>query len=159
VISATARSRIVAHIAEAEAAGAKVLLDGRNVVVPGREQGSYLGPTVIDHVRPEMRIAQEEVFGPVLAIIRTRSLAEAVAIENASPFGNAAVIYTSSGAAARELVQQASAGMIGVNIGVPVPVEPFGFGGWNDSKFGVGDITGRSSIEFWTQSKKITTRW
>jgi malonate-semialdehyde dehydrogenase (acetylating)/methylmalonate-semialdehyde dehydrogenase len=159
VISASARSRIVAHIAEAEAAGAKVLLDGRNVVIPGREQGNYLGPTVIDLVRPEMRIAQEEVFGPVLAIIRTRSLSEAVAIENASPYGNAAVIYTGSGGAARALVQQASAGMIGVNVGVPVPVEPFGFGGWNDSKFGVGDITGRSSIEFWTQSKKITTRW
>lgn len=159
VISAAARSRIVAHIAEAEAAGAKVLVDGRNTVVPGREQGSYLGPTVIDFVRPEMRIAQDEVFGPVLAIIRTRNVAEAVAIENASPYGNAAVIYTGSGAAARALVQQASAGMIGVNVGVPVPVEPFGFGGWNDSKFGVGDITGRSSIEFWTQSKKITTRW
>jgi malonate-semialdehyde dehydrogenase (acetylating)/methylmalonate-semialdehyde dehydrogenase len=106
-----------------------------------------------------MQIAQEEVFGPVLAIIRTGDLEGAVAIENASPYGNAAAIYTTNGAAARTLARRASAGMIGVNVGVPVPVEPFGFGGWNDSRFGVGDITGRSSIEFWTQSKKITTRW
>jgi malonate-semialdehyde dehydrogenase (acetylating)/methylmalonate-semialdehyde dehydrogenase len=159
VISAAARARILEHISAAEAAGAKVLLDGRHVSVPGRERGFYLGPTVIDQVRPEMQIAQEEVFGPVLAIIRTRDLDEAVAIENASPYGNAAAIYTTSGAAARTLVRRASAGMIGVNVGVPVPVEPFGFGGWNDSRFGVGDITGKGSIEFWTQSKKITTRW
>jgi malonate-semialdehyde dehydrogenase (acetylating)/methylmalonate-semialdehyde dehydrogenase len=114
---------------------------------------------VIDHVRPEMKIAQEEVFGPVLAIIRARDIDEAVNIENASPYGNAAAIYTKSGQQARAIGQRASAGMIGVNIGVPVPVEPFGFGGWNDSKFGVGDITGKSSIEFWTQAKKTTTRW
>jgi len=118
-----------------------------------------VGATVIDHVRPEMRIAQEEVFGPVLAILRVRDVDEAVALENASPFGNAAAVYTRSGALARTIARRASAGMIGVNVGVPVPVEPFGFGGWNDSRFGVGDITGKSSIEFWTQSKKTTTRW
>jgi malonate-semialdehyde dehydrogenase (acetylating) / methylmalonate-semialdehyde dehydrogenase len=106
-----------------------------------------------------MRIAQEEVFGPVLAIVRVRNLDEAVALENASPFGNAAAVYTRDGNVARTLTERASAGMIGVNIGVPVPREPFGFGGWNDSRYGVGDITGKSSIAFWTQSKKITTRW
>jgi malonate-semialdehyde dehydrogenase (acetylating)/methylmalonate-semialdehyde dehydrogenase len=159
VISAAARERITGYIAAAEAAGAKVLLDGRHAAVPGCERGFYLGPTVIDHVRPEMQIAQEEIFGPVLAIIRTRDLDEAVEVENASPYGNAAAIYTTNGAQARTLVRRASAGMIGVNVGVPVPVEPFGFGGWNDSRFGVCDITGKGSIEFWTQSKKITTRW
>jgi malonate-semialdehyde dehydrogenase (acetylating)/methylmalonate-semialdehyde dehydrogenase len=82
-----------------------------------------------------------------------------VASENASPYGNAAAIYTTHGGHARSLAQRASAGMIGVNVGVPVPVEPFGFGGWNESRFGAGDITGKNSIEFWTQSKKITTRW
>ena len=92
-------------------------------------------------------------------IIRARDIDEAMNIENASPYGNAAAIYTKSGQTARSIGQRASAGMIGVNIGVPVPVEPFGFGGWNDSKFGVGDITGKSSIEFWTLSKKTTTRW
>src|SRR4029079_4903387 len=88
------KARIESFIAEAEAAGARVLVDGRGVNVPGREGGVYVGPTVIDHVRPEMRIAQEEVFGPVLAIIRARDIDEAVAIENASPYGNAAAVYT-----------------------------------------------------------------
>jgi malonate-semialdehyde dehydrogenase (acetylating)/methylmalonate-semialdehyde dehydrogenase len=159
VISAAAKARIEGRIDEAEAAGASVLVDGRGVVVPGSEGGFYVGPTVIDFVRPEMKIAQEEVFGPVLAIIRTRDIDEALAIENASPYGNAAAIYTRSGRQARAIGQRASAGMIGVNIGVPVPVEPFGFGGWNESKFGAGDITGKSAIDFWTQAKKTTTRW
>jgi malonate-semialdehyde dehydrogenase (acetylating)/methylmalonate-semialdehyde dehydrogenase len=159
VISAAAKSRIEEFITEAEQSGARVLVDGRNTVVRGREGGFYVGATVIDQVTPDMRIAQEEVFGPVLAIIRTDNIDEAVQIENASPFGNAAAVYTQNGATAREVVRSASAGMIGVNVGVPVPLEPFGFGGWNDSKFGVGDITGPSSIEFWTQSQKVTTRW
>ena len=80
-------------------------------------------------------------------------------LENASPYGNAAVVYTQDGQIAKQFAKQASAGMIGVNVGVPVPREPFGFGGWNDSRFGVGDITGRGSIQFWTQSKKITSHW
>jgi malonate-semialdehyde dehydrogenase (acetylating)/methylmalonate-semialdehyde dehydrogenase len=159
VISAEAKARIEDVIAEAEQAGATVLVDGRNTVVPGREGGFYIGATVIDHVRPEMKIAQEEVFGPVLAIIRTNDVDEAIAIENASPYGNAAAVYTQNGGQARSLIERLSSGMIGVNVGVPVPVEPFGFGGWNDSRFGVGDITGKSSIEFWTQSRKTTTRW
>ena len=159
VITRQAKERIERAIGEAEQAGAKVLVDGRNAVVPGREGGFYVGPTVIDHVRPDMRIAQEEVFGPVLAIVRARDLDEALAVENASPYGNAASIFTESGGLARRTMEQASAGMVGVNVGVPVPREPFPFGGWNDSKFGVGDITGRGSIEFWTKAKKITTKW
>jgi malonate-semialdehyde dehydrogenase (acetylating)/methylmalonate-semialdehyde dehydrogenase len=159
VISAEAKARIESYITEAEQAGAKILVDGRNTVVPGREGGFYVGATVIDQVRPEMKIAEEEVFGPVLAIIRTRDVDEAVAVENTSPYGNAAAVYTRDGGKARLIAERASAGMIGVNVGVPVPVEPFGFGGWNQSRFGVGDITGKSSIEFWTQAKKTTTRW
>ena len=159
VISAEAKQRIERYISEAEAAGAKVLVDGRNTNVPGQEGGFYLGPTVLDNVRPEMKIAQDEVFGPVLAILRVDELSQAVEIENASPYGNAAAIYTRSGGLAKSLAEQARAGMIGVNIGVPDQLEPFGFGGWNDSRFGVGDITGPGSIEFWTQTKKITSRW
>jgi len=159
VISAESKRRIETYIAEAEKGGARVLVDGRGVVVPGKEGGFFIGPTVIDHVRPEMRIAQEEIFGPVLAILRTRDIDAAVAIENASPYGNAAAVFTTNGGAARLISQRASAGMIGVNVGVPVPLEPFGFGGWNESRFGVGDITGRSSIDFWTQPRKVTTRW
>jgi malonate-semialdehyde dehydrogenase (acetylating)/methylmalonate-semialdehyde dehydrogenase len=159
VISRQAKERIERAIDEAEQAGATVLVDGRNAVVPGKEGGFYVGPTVIDHVRPDMRIAQEEVFGPVLAIVRTRSLDEALEVENASPFGNAASIFTESGGLARHTMERASAGMVGVNVGVPVPREPFPFGGWNESKFGVGDITGRGAIEFWSKAKKITTKW
>ena len=159
VISREAKERIEAYITEAEQTGASVLLDGRGAMVPGREGGFYVGPTILDHVRPEMTIAQEEVFGPILAIMRAKDIDEAVAIENASPFGNAAAVYTQDGGLARTFAERASAGMIGVNIGVPVPHEPFGFGGWNDSRFGVGNITGKASIAFWTQSKKVTTRW
>ncbi len=159
VISLEAKRRIERHIGEAEAAGATILLDGRNATVPGREGGFWIGPTIIDHVLPEMSIAQEEVFGPVLAIVRTRDLDQALAIENTSPYGNAASVFTESGGAARYVTARASAGMVGVNVGVPVPREPFSFGGWNESRFGVGDITGRGSIEFWTQAKKITTKW
>ncbi len=159
VISAEAKARIEKYIDEAEAAGATVLVDGRNTVVKGKEDGFYVGPTIIDHVTPDMRIAQEEVFGPVIVIIRTRDLDSALAVENASPYGNAASVFTESGATARYVMERASAGMVGVNVGVPVPREPFSFGGWNESRFGVGDITGRGSIEFWTRSKKMTTKW
>jgi malonate-semialdehyde dehydrogenase (acetylating)/methylmalonate-semialdehyde dehydrogenase len=159
VISKKAKERIEGYINEAEKQGAKVLVDGRNVVVEGKENGYYVGPTVIDFVRPEMRIAQEEVFGPVLSIIRTKNVDEAIEIENNSPYGNAASVFTQSGGMARYVIERASAGMIGVNIGVPVPREPFSFGGWNDSKFGSGDITGKSSIEFFTKLKKTTTKW
>jgi malonate-semialdehyde dehydrogenase (acetylating)/methylmalonate-semialdehyde dehydrogenase len=159
VISAESKARIERYIAEAEAAGAEVLVDGRSTTVPGREGGYYLGPTIIDRVTPDMRIAREEVFGPVLVIIRSRDVDEALAVENASPYGNAASVFTESGGTARYVMERASAGMVGVNVGVPVPREPFSFGGWNESKFGVGDITGRGSIEFWTKSKKMTTKW
>lgn len=159
VISAAAKERIEQHITEAEQAGATILVDGRNAVVPEHEGGFYVGPTVIDHVTPEMRIAQEEVFGPVLAIVRARDLDTAIEIENASPYGNAAAVYTRDINSAQSIIRNSNAGMVGVNIGVPVPREPFGFGGWNDSRFGAGDITGKSSIGFWTQSKKITSRW
>ncbi len=159
VITKEAKDRIEKYISEAEKLGAKVLVDGRNATVQGNEGGYYVGPTVIDFVTPDMAIAKEEVFGPVIAIIRAKDINEAIKIENNSEYGNAASVFTQSGAAARYVMDHASAGMIGVNIGVPVPREPFSFGGWNESKFGVCDITGKSSIEFWTQLKKTTTKW
>jgi len=159
VISKKAKERIESYISEAEQQGANVLVDGRNTIVRGKEEGYYVGPTILDYVLPEMRIAQEEVFGPVLAIVRAKNIDEAIAIENKSPYGNAASVFTQSGGMARYVIERASAGMVGVNIGVPVPREPFSFGGWNESKFGAGDITGKSSIEFFTKSKKTTTKW
>ncbi|MEX1139995.1 MAG: CoA-acylating methylmalonate-semialdehyde dehydrogenase [Bacteroidota bacterium] len=159
VISQKAKDRIERYIKEAEEQGAKILVDGRGVTVPGREGGFYVGPTVIDYVRPEMSIAREEVFGPVLAILRARDVDEAIAIQHRSLYGNAASVFTQDGGIARYVSEKANAGMIGVNIGVPVPREPFSFGGWNESKFGVGDITGKSSIEFFTKLKKTTVKW
>lgn len=159
VISKESKERIEGYITEAEKQGAKVLVDGRNAKVNGKENGTYVGPTVIDYVKPDMAVAKEEIFGPVISIMRTNTVDEALAIENANPYGNAASVFTQNGGMARYIIDRASAGMIGVNVGVPVPREPFSFGGWNESKFGVGDITGKSSIEFWTKLKKSTTKW
>ena len=159
VISKEAKIRIEKYIEEAEKNGAKIILDGRGVKVSGKENGYYVGPTILDHVKPEMKIAQEEVFGPVLAIMRTNEIDEAIAIENNSQYGNASSVYTQDGNLANYVTERVSAGMVGVNIGVPVPREPFSFGGWNESRFGIGDITGKSSINFWTQLKKRTSKW
>ena len=159
VINKESKERIEKYITEAEKDGAKILVDGRNTKVEGKENGTYVGPTVIDYVKPNMSVAKEEIFGPVISIIRTNTVDEALAIENANPYGNAASVFTQNGGAARYIIDHASAGMIGVNVGVPVPREPFSFGGWNESKFGVGDITGKSSIEFWTKLKKSTIKW
>jgi malonate-semialdehyde dehydrogenase (acetylating)/methylmalonate-semialdehyde dehydrogenase len=159
VISKESKERIERYIGEAERDGAKILVDGRGATVEGKENGTYVGPTVIDFVKPEMSVAKEEIFGPVISIMRTNTVDEALAIENANPYGNAASVFTQNGGLARYIIDHASAGMIGVNVGVPVPREPFSFGGWNESKFGVGDITGKSSIEFWTKLKKSTVKW
>ena len=159
VISKAAKERIENYITEAERDGAKILVDGRGAVVEGKENGTYVGPTVIDRVTPNMSVATEEIFGPVISIMHTDTIEEAIKIENANPYGNAASVFTQSGGAARYIMEHASAGMIGVNIGVPVPREPFSFGGWNESRFGANDITGKSSIEFWTKLKKTTTKW
>lgn len=159
VISDTAKQRIEGYITRAEQQGYKLIVDGRGVVVHGKENGSYVGPTIIDGVMPSAECACDEIFGPVLSVIRVNTLDEAIAIENANPYGNAAAIYTTNGGIARYFSEHASAGMVGVNIGVPVPREPFSFGGWNDSKFGAGDITGMDGVRFWTKLKKITTKW
>jgi malonate-semialdehyde dehydrogenase (acetylating)/methylmalonate-semialdehyde dehydrogenase len=159
VINKASKERIESYISEAEAQGARILVDGRGTSVAGKEGGTYVGPTVIDYVKPGMSVATEEIFGPVISIMRTNTVDEALAIENANPYGNAASVFTQNGGMARYIIDHASAGMIGVNVGVPVPREPFSFGGWNESKFGVGDITGKSSIEFWTKLKKSTVKW
>lgn len=159
VISPAAKERIESYVTRAEKDGYQILLDGRGAQVVGKEKGSYVGPTLIAGVPPGAECACDEIFGPVLSIIQVNTLDEAIAIENSNPYGNAASIYTSSGAVARYFSERANAGMVGINIGVPVPREPFSFGGWNDSKFGHGDITGMDGVRFWTKLKKITTKW
>jgi malonate-semialdehyde dehydrogenase (acetylating)/methylmalonate-semialdehyde dehydrogenase len=118
-----------------------------------------MGPTIIDHATPEMECAREEIFGPVLTIVRAQNLTDAMALENAAPYGNATSVFTTRGDVARFVADRASNGMVGVNIGVPVPREPFSFGGTKASRFGHGDITGRSCLDFWSDLKKITTKW
>ena len=159
VISHTSKDRIEGYISGADKQGARILLDGRDVIISEKENGSYVGATIIDNVTPDMTIAKEEVFGPVLSIIRAKDIDEAIAIQNSSPYGNGASIFTQNSSLANYASERLKAGMIGVNIGVPVPREPFSFGGWDDSRFGASDITGESSIAFWTQDKKTTVKW
>ncbi len=160
IIDPEAVRRITDHIDAAVAAGATLLLDGRDAKPPeGFEGGCWVGPTILDHVTPDMPAGCEEIFGPVLSIIRTETLDEAIEIENDNNYGNAAAIYTSDGGTAQYAVDRFEAGMCGVNIGVPVPREPFQFGGWNASRFGHGDITGADGFRFWTRGKKITSKW
>lgn len=159
VISSAARTRINGYIDQAESEGAQIRLDGRNPSSTSSSDGFWVGPTIIDGVTTNSACIKDEIFGPVLSVLQVDSLDEALAIENASPFGNAASIYTQSGATAERYAAEANAGMVGVNIGVPVPRDPFPFGGWNASRFGVGDMTGAEGIRFWTQTKKITSKW
>jgi len=160
LIDAAAKARLVDAIAQAESEGAQVVLDGRTAAVPDEYAGgNWLGPTILDRVTPEMACARRELFGPVLSVIRVPTLERAFGIEQDNPYGNATSIFTSSGAAARLSIERATSGMIGVNIGVPVPREPFSFGGTKQSKFGHGDITGPAAVDFWTDLKKITTKW
>jgi malonate-semialdehyde dehydrogenase (acetylating) / methylmalonate-semialdehyde dehydrogenase len=148
--------RITNYINAAEKAGAKVVLDGRKTA---HGEGHWVGATIIDHVAADAPAAREEIFGPVLSIVRVPNVDRAIEIENANPYGNAAAIYTTSGDVARNVMERVSAGMCGVNVGVPVPREPFGFGGWNDSAFGAGNITGWDGYRFWTRQRKITSKW
>jgi malonate-semialdehyde dehydrogenase (acetylating)/methylmalonate-semialdehyde dehydrogenase len=160
LIDHAAHARLTQAIAKAEQEGAKVRLDGRKVDPPvGHERGVWLGPTILDGVRSSMECSCRELFGPVLSVMRVKSLEEAMALERASAYGNACAVFTTSGAVADFVAQNATAGMIGINIGVPVPREPFSFGGTKESKFGVGDITGVGGVEFWSQRKKVTSKW
>ena len=161
IISKQSRENLINYIDEAEKKGAKLLVDGRKFLNDSTADanGYYLGPTIIDWRDSGAKMPDREVFGPVFEIISAKSVEEALSIQQESPFGNAASAFTQNGAIAKMVAQNASAGMIGINIGVPVPREPFSFGGWNASKFGAGDITGKSSLGFWSQFKKVTSKW
>jgi len=157
IVNALSVERIRGYIDEAEAMGSVIRLDGRRAG-DGRA-GYWVGPTVVEHTNRDVPALKEEIFGPVLSIIRVSSLDEALTLETESPFGNGFGIYTSSGDVAQRAIAHAEAGMCGVNVGVPVPREPFGFGGWNDSRFGHGNITGWDGYRFWTRPRKVTTKW
>jgi len=158
VIDAVSRDRILDFIIDAEATGdAKVILDGRSWA---GQDGYWVGPTILHHNdNRNARALHQEIFGPVLSILHAKDANEAIALENAVAYGNAACIYTSSGATAEWFTKRFTAAMMGVNIGVPVPREPFSFGGMGTSKYGDFDITGDGGLEFFTLRKKVTTKW
>jgi malonate-semialdehyde dehydrogenase (acetylating)/methylmalonate-semialdehyde dehydrogenase len=159
LVSAAHRRRVVDLIAAGEREGASLTVDGRGFTVAGHEEGHWLGPTLLDGVRPGMRVYDEEIFGPVLVVVRARSYPEAVALVNANPYGNGAAIFTRDGGAARAFEQDVTAGMVGINVPIPVPMAYHSFGGWKDSLFGGLHVHGPDGVRFYTRGKVVTRRW
>jgi malonate-semialdehyde dehydrogenase (acetylating)/methylmalonate-semialdehyde dehydrogenase len=159
VVSREARARIAGLIDSGAEQGARVVVDGRDVVVRGHEQGFFVGPTLIDRVTATMAVYQEEIFGPVLSVVRVPTVAEAVELINANPYGNGTALFTRSGEAAREFQRRVKVGMIGINVPIPVPMAYYSFGGWKASLFGDRHIHGPEGVSFYTRAKVVTSRW
>ena len=157
LVSADQKKRVVGYIEKGVAEGAKPILDGRSS--PGNPEGAYVGPTVLDHVDPKATVAREEIFGPVLSVIRAQTLDDAIAIVNSSDFGNTTTIYTQSGKAAREYQSKVEVGMVGVNMTVAAPMAFFPFAGWKNSFFGDLHAHGKDAVSFYTEQKVLMTRW
>ena len=159
IVTPESRDRIVGYVDRGEQAGATLVVDGRGLVVAGYEAGFFVGPTLFDQVQTDMDIYTDEIFGPVLAVVRVESLEEAIDLINANPYGNGTAIFTSSGNAARHFQRDVHVGMIGINVPVPVPMAFYSFGGWKDSLFGDTHVHGIEGVRFYTRGKAITSRW
>jgi malonate-semialdehyde dehydrogenase (acetylating)/methylmalonate-semialdehyde dehydrogenase len=159
LITRAHRDRVKGYIAAGVAEGAALVLDGRGVKVAGHENGFFLGPTLFDRVTTEMSIYRDEIFGPVLIVLRAASLDEAIAMINANPFANGTAVFTRSGAAARRFEHDIEVGMVGINIPIPVPMAFFSFGGWKASLFGDLHMHGMEGVQFYTRTKVVTSRW
>ena len=159
VVNAPHRESVVKWIEKGIEEGAELVLDGRGAVVPGYESGFYLGPTIFDHVKPGMTVGDEEIFGPVLCVKRVKDFEEGLALMNANPFANGSVIFTQSGYYAREFSSRTHGGMVGVNVGIPVPIGVFPFSGHKDSFFGDLHCLGKDGYRFYTETKVVTSRW
>lgn len=159
VVSQAHQKKVLGYIDRGVSEGAKLLLDGRNYKVEGHQNGFFVGGTLFDNVTPEMTIYREEIFGPVLGIVRAQDFDSALSIVNGHEFGNGSVIFTSNGHYAREFVMSVEAGMVGINVPVPVPVAFHSFGGWKRSVFGALNVHGPDGVRFFTRMKTITTRW
>jgi malonate-semialdehyde dehydrogenase (acetylating)/methylmalonate-semialdehyde dehydrogenase len=159
VITAQHRDRLVDLVASGEKEGAKVIADGRSVRVADAPNGFFMGATIVDEVESDMTIAREEVFGPVLNVMRTEDLDQAIDVANLSAYGNGAAIFTNSGKAAREFKHRIKAGMVGINVGVPATMAIFPFTGWDESFYGDLHIQGREGVQFYTRQKVVSTRW
>lgn len=159
VVNAPHKESVVKWIEKGIEEGAELVLDGRGAVVPGYEKGFYLGPTIFDHVKSGMTVGDEEIFGPVLCVKRVKDFEEGLALMNANPFANGSVIFTQSGHYAREFTVRTHGGMVGVNVGIPVPVGVFPFSGHKDSFFGDLHCLGKDGFRFYTETKVVTSRW
>ncbi len=159
LITAAHRDRVAGYVDSAESEGATVVLDGRDVKVPGGEDGFFVGPTLVDHVTPTMAVYRDEIFGPVLSVVRVDSLDEAIDLVNANPYGNGTAIFTRDGHAARRFRRDIQVGMVGINVAIPVPMAYYSFGGWKESLFGDAHIHGMEGVRFNTRLKSVTTRW
>ncbi|QIY68332.1 CoA-acylating methylmalonate-semialdehyde dehydrogenase [Streptomyces sp. RLB1-33] len=159
LVTKAAQERVENAVGTAAAQGATVVVDGRGLKIAGHEEGFFTGPSLIDHVSAEMDAYKEELFGPVLAIVRVDTLAAAIDLINANPYGNGTALFTASGEAARRFQRRVKVGMIGVNVPVPVPMSYYSFGGWKDSLIGDSPIHGPEGIRFYTRPKVVTTRW
>jgi malonate-semialdehyde dehydrogenase (acetylating)/methylmalonate-semialdehyde dehydrogenase len=153
------RDKVSSFIDSGQQAGAKVVIDGRDVAARGGEEGFWLGPTLFDNVLPDMEIYREEIFGPVLSVVRVETYDEAVELINANPYGNGTAVFTNDGGAARRFEADVHVGMIGVNVPVPVPVAYYSFGGWKRSLLGDTHAHGTEGVHFFTRGKVVTTRW
>jgi malonate-semialdehyde dehydrogenase (acetylating) / methylmalonate-semialdehyde dehydrogenase len=159
VVSAPHKARIESYIADGVQAGAKLLVDGRGLKIPEHENGFFLGGTLFDHVTPEMRIYQEEIFGPVLCVVRVPDMVAAIDLINRHEYGNGVALFTSDGHTAREFSRRIEAGMVGINVPIPVPMAWHSFGGWKRSLFGDTHIYGQEGVRFYTRYKSIMQRW
>jgi malonate-semialdehyde dehydrogenase (acetylating)/methylmalonate-semialdehyde dehydrogenase len=159
VVTPEARDRITSYIDSGEKAGAKVAVDGRGVKVAGFEEGFFVGPTVLDLVTTDMDVYTDEIFGPVLSVLRVDTVDKAIDVVNANPYGNGTAIFTSSGEAARRFQRGVHVGMIGINVPIPVPMAYYSFGGWKDSLFGDKHMHGPEGVSFYTRAKVVTSRW
>ena len=159
VITRDAQERIFGYIDRSEQSGGRLALDGRGVLVAGHERGFFVGPTIIDQVTPAMEVYRDEIFGPVLSVLRAETADEAVALVNANPYGNGTALFTSSGEAARRFHRGVKVGMVGINVPIPVPMAYYSFGGWKDSLFGERRVHGPEGVSFYTRAKVVTSRW
>jgi malonate-semialdehyde dehydrogenase (acetylating)/methylmalonate-semialdehyde dehydrogenase len=159
LVTAAHRDRVVSYVDAGKAEGAELALDGRGHDVDGEPGGFWLGPTVFDHVRPQMSVYTDEIFGPVLSVVRAPSYTDAVDLVNRNPYGNGTAIFTNDGGAARRFQHEVDAGMVGVNVPIPVPVGYYSFGGWKSSLFGDTHAYGPDGIHFFTRTKVVTSRW
>ena len=159
LISAAHRDKVRGYVDAGDREGARLALDGRGLRVAGHEGGFFLGPTLFDHVTPQMSIYRDEIFGPVLVVVRAQNLEDAIALVNRNPHGNGTAIFTRSGHAARRFQNEIEVGMVGVNVPIPVPMAFFSFGGWKASLFGDLHVHGMEGVHFYTRTKVITSRW